>query len=56
MHGRRQARAARAALADQGVLGIDEASRAQLVVASPLRRTLQTAEILTAGVGAKPWA
>ena len=50
MHGRRQARAARATLADQGVLGIDEAARAQLVVASPLRRTLQTAEILCAGV------
>ena len=59
MHGRRQARAARAALVAQGVLGAQlfgdaaegpgGAVDAQLVVASPLRRTLQTAEILCAG-------
>jgi hypothetical protein len=50
LQGRRQARSAQASLTRQGVLGIDDAARAQLVVASPMRRTLQTAEILTAGV------
>ena len=58
LNGRRQARAARAALMAQGVLGCapleadgegSVSARAQLMVSSPLRRTLQTAEILCSG-------
>jgi broad specificity phosphatase PhoE len=58
LNGRRQARSARATLMAQGLLGAapleaecegSSSAQAQLVVSSPLRRTLQTAEILCAG-------